>query len=132
MTTKPIKKITSRDELKKLREEFRAVTLMREVSEEPEKRVEVNVNMATCGIKAGARDTLLAFVDEIVASGLDDKVSVMAVDCSGLCEVEPVVQIVEPGKGAVRYKKVDAALAKEIVKEHLIGGNVVQRAKVEV
>jgi (2Fe-2S) ferredoxin len=128
MTTKPLKRIASREELAKLRAEFRAVTLMREVSEEPEKRIEVNVSMATCGIAAGARDTMLAFVDEVAASGLNGTVSVMAVDCVGQCEIEPVVDVAYPGERIVRYKHVDVPMAKRIVKEHLVDGAVVEDA----
>ena len=131
--TRPAKKINSREELEKLKKEFRAVTLMREISEEPEKRTEILVSMATCGIKAGARDTMLTLVDEVAANGLEN-VSVMAVDCMANsveeCSLEPVIEIKVPGQAAVRYKGVDVATAKEIVKEHLIGKNILERAKV--
>ena len=127
--TRPAAKIISRGELAKLRQDFRGHTLMRIVSEEPEKRTEVNVSMADCGIKAGARDTLLALMGEVVAGGLEH-VSVMAVDCAGNCETEPVIEVKAPGQDPVRYKNVDVATAKEIVKQHLLGGNIVEHAKI--
>ncbi|MCL2853670.1 MAG: (2Fe-2S) ferredoxin domain-containing protein [Defluviitaleaceae bacterium] len=126
--TKPAKKIASREELAKLKKEFHAVTLMREISENPENRTEVVVSMETCGIKAGARDTMLAFVDEVAANGLE-QVSVLAASCAGNCDAEPVIEIKMPGRSPVRYKNVDVATAKEIVKEHLVLGNIVERAK---
>ena len=126
--TQPAKKVTSRQELAELRKSFKSHTLMRLVSEDHDKRTEVNVGMGTCGIKAGSRDTMLAMLDEVVTSGLDN-VSVMAVDCMD-CDLAPVVEVKIPGKDAVRYKKVDAAIAKEIVKQHLIGGGVVESAKI--
>ena len=126
--TRPAVKISSREELSKLRQVFRGHTLMRLVSEEPEKRTEVHVSMADCGIKAGARDTLLALVDEVAASGLEH-VAIMAVDCAGSCETEPVIEVKAPGQNSVRYKNVDVATAREIVKQHLLGGSIVERAK---
>ena len=131
--TQPAKKVISREELAELRKAFRGHTLMRMVSEEPEKRTEVNVSMSTCGIKAGARDTMLTLVDEVAASGLDH-VSVIAVGCMANsheeCSYEPVIEIKAPGKDAVRYKTVDVATAKEIVQQHLVGGSIVERAKI--
>ena len=124
-------KIKSRDELAALREKYRDNVIMRLVSDEPEKRIEVLVGMAECGIRAGARDTLKILFDEVNNARLEN-VSVMAVDCMGRCDAEPMVEAVIPGQKAVRYKKVDAAVAKEIVNSHLVSGKIVESAKVEV
>lgn len=124
-----MKKINTRADLAAVKAKYRDRVLMRLISEEPSKRVEVLVGMADCGIKAGAKDTLNVFFEEVNKSPLEN-VSVIAVDCMGACDLEPMVEIKFPDKENVRYKNVDAALAKEIVSGHLVGGKVVDRAKV--
>ncbi len=87
--------------------------------------VRVVVGMATCGIAAGARPVLNAFVEGVNANGLTDKVAVTQTGCIGICQYEPVVEIFEEGKEKVTYVKLDAEKAKEIVEKHLKGGVVV-------
>ena len=85
----------------------------------------VVVGMATCGIAAGARPVLNAFTAAVQKEGLVDKVTVTQTGCIGICQYEPVVEIFEDGKDKVTYVKVTPEKAEKIVKEHLIGGNVV-------
>ena len=85
----------------------------------------VVVGMATCGIAAGARPVLNAFVEGVNANGLTDKVAVTQTGCIGICQYEPVVEIFEEGKEKVTYVKLDAEKAAEIVEKHLKGGLVV-------
>ena len=86
----------------------------------------VVVGMATCGIAAGARPVLNAFVEGVNANGLTDKIAVTQTGCIGICQYEPVVEIFEEGKDKVTYVKLDAAKAAEIVEKHLKGGKVVE------
>ncbi len=86
----------------------------------------VVVGMATCGIAAGARPVLNAFVEGVNANGLTDKVAVTQTGCIGICQYEPVVEVFEEGKEKVTYVKLDANKAKEIVEKHLKGGKVVE------
>ena len=58
--------------------------------------------MATCGIAAGARPVLLAFMDEVNKRGLLD-VTVAQTGCIGMCRLEPIVEISVPGKEKVTY-----------------------------
>ena len=88
--------------------------------------VRVVVGMATCGIAAGARPVLNAFVEGVSANGLTDKVSVTQTGCIGICQYEPVVEIFEDGKDKVTYVKLDAQKAAEIVEKHLKGGKIVE------
>ena len=88
--------------------------------------VRVVVGMATCGIAAGARPVLNAFVEGVGANGLTDKVSVTQTGCIGICQYEPVVEVFEEGKEKVTYVKLDAKKAAEIVEKHLKGGKVVE------
>ena len=85
----------------------------------------VVVGMATCGIAAGARPVLNAFVEEISKAGLNEKVTVTQTGCIGICQYEPVVEIFEEGKDKVTYVKLTAEKAAEIVEKHLKGGKIV-------
>ena len=85
----------------------------------------VVVGMATCGIAAGARPVLNAFVEAVNAENLADKVTVSQTGCIGICQYEPVVEIYEPGKEKITYVKMTAEKAKAVVEKHLKGGNVV-------
>lgn len=95
------------------------------VIREGEGAIRVVVGMATCGIAAGARPVLSAFVEGVANNGLTSKVTVTQTGCIGICQYEPVVEIFEDGKEKVTYVKLDADKAKKIVEEHLVGGKVV-------
>ena len=87
--------------------------------------VRVVVGMATCGIAAGARPVLNAFVEGVNEAGLAPKVSVTQTGCIGLCQYEPIVEIYEKDKDKVTYIKMTAEKAKEVVEKHLKGGKVI-------
>ena len=88
--------------------------------------IRVVVGMATCGIAAGARPVLSAFVDEVNQAGLTEKVTVTQTGCIGICQYEPVVEIFEEGKEKVTYVKMTAEKAARVVAEHIKGGRVVE------
>ena len=83
------------------------------------------VGMATCGIAAGARPVLNAFVEAVNEGGLAQSVTVSQTGCVGLCQYEPIVEVYEAGKDKVTYFKMTADKAKEVVEKHLKGGKVV-------
>ena len=87
--------------------------------------VRVVVGMATCGIAAGARPVLNAFVEGVTAAGLAETVSVTQTGCIGICQYEPVVEVYESGKEKVTYVKMTAEKAKEVVEKHIKGGTPV-------
>ena len=108
-------------ELQAIRDKMKDKVVLREGS--GDKRVVVG--MATCGIAAGARPVLNAFVEEVNKAGLDGKVTVSQTGCIGICQFEPVVEVFEAGKEKVTYVKMDAEKAKDVVEKHLLGGEVV-------
>ena len=108
-------------ELQAIKDRMKEKVILREGTNE----VRVVVGMATCGIAAGARPVLSAFVEAVSAEGLSDKVTVTQTGCIGICQFEPVVEVFEAGKEKVTYVKVDAEKAKKIAKEHLKDGKVV-------
>ena len=85
----------------------------------------VVVGMATCGIAAGARPVLNAFVEGVNKEGLEGKVTVTQTGCIGICQYEPVVEVFEPGKEKVTYVKMNPEKAQEVIEKHLKGGQVV-------
>ena len=87
--------------------------------------VRVVVGMATCGIAAGARPVLGAFVEAVNEAGLNEKVTVSQTGCVGYCQLEPIVEIHEAGKDKVTYVHMTADKAREVVEKHLKGGKVV-------
>ena len=84
----------------------------------------VVVGMATCGIAAGARPVLNAFVEGVAKEHLDD-VTVTQTGCIGICQYEPVVEIEIPGQDKVTYVKVAPEMVAKIVNDHLVNKNVV-------
>ncbi len=85
----------------------------------------VVVGMATCGIAAGARPVLSAFVEAVNDEGLAQSVTVSQTGCVGLCQYEPIVEVYEAGKEKITYVKMTADKAKEVVSKHLKGGKVI-------
>ena len=83
--------------------------------------IRVVVGMATCGIAAGARPVLNAFVEEVAKQQLDH-IIVTQTGCIGICQYEPVVEITEPGKDKVTYVKMTEEKAREVVEKHLKNG----------
>ena len=81
--------------------------------------------MATCGIAAGARPVLTKLSQEVQERGLTDKVAVTQTGCIGLCQYEPIVEVMAPGEPKVTYVHMDPEKAVEIVNRHLVGGHVV-------
>ncbi len=86
--------------------------------------VRVVVGMATCGIAAGARPVMNAFMEEIAKRNLSN-VTVSQTGCIGMCRLEPIVEVIEPGKEKVTYVKMTAEKAAKIVAEHLVNGKAV-------
>lgn len=95
-----------------------------DIREDKQDAVRVLVGMATCGIAAGARPVLTAFVDEVAKRSLKN-VTVTQTGCIGICQYEPVVEIVIPGQEKVTYVKMTAEKAAKVVNDHLVNGNVV-------
>ncbi len=86
--------------------------------------IRIVVGMATCGIAAGARPVLGAFMEEIANRKLSD-VTVTQTGCIGVCRLEPVVEVYMPGQEKVTYVKMDAQKAKKVVADHIVNGLVV-------
>ena len=82
------------------------------------------VGMATCGISAGARPVMQAFVEEIAKRNLEHA-TVTQTGCVGMCRLEPIVEVYMPGEEKVTYVKMTAEKAAKVVAEHIVNGKVV-------
>lgn len=91
---------------------------------EADSDIRVVVGMATCGIAAGARPVMLAFMDEIKKRNLKN-VTVSQTGCIGMCRLEPMVDVLVPGKEKVTYAKLNPDMVPRIVTEHIVNGNPV-------
>ena len=109
-------------ELAAIREKMKNNVVLREGSGQ----TRIVVGMATCGIAAGARPVLNAFVEAVNEAGLSPNVTVSQTGCIGICQYEPVVEVFEAGKDKVTYVKMTAEKAKRVVDEHIKGGKVVE------
>lgn len=108
-------------ELQAIKEKMQSKISLREGS--GEKRVVVG--MATCGIAAGARPVLSAFVEQVAAADLGATVTVTQTGCIGICQYEPVVEVFEADKEKTTYVKMTADKVARVVEEHLKGGKPV-------
>jgi len=111
-------KVSSWDDLKQMREKIQKDT--------PADQTVLAVGMATCGVAAGARDTMAALQKEIEARGLRN-IALVGTGCYGYCYAEPMVEVRVPGRKPVRYGNVTPEAARKIVDQHLEAGNIVQQ-----
>ena len=96
-----------------------------QIREESDAVKRVVVGMATCGIAAGARPVLNAFVDEVAKRHLTD-VAVTQTGCIGICQYEPVVEVYTNDGSKTTYVKMTAEKVARVVSDHLVNGNVVE------
>ena len=91
---------------------------------EREDGIRVVVGMATCGIAAGARPVLNAFLQEIEKRNVQNA-TVTQTGCIGMCRLEPIVEVYMPGQEKVTYVKMTEEKVARVVAEHLVNGNPV-------
>ncbi len=113
--------IKSLEELKRVREE----ALQKKQMKAAAGNVQVIVAMGTCGIAAGARDTMKSVLSFIESNNLSG-VSVTQTGCIGMCEQEPILQVVIGEGRKVVYGKVNVEIAEQIMKQHVQNGTPVQ------
>ena len=108
-------------ELQAIRDKMRQQIDLRDSGDD---RIRVVVGMATCGIAAGARPVLNAFLEEVAKRELKN-VTVSQTGCIGVCRLEPIVEVYVPGQEKVTYVKMTPEKAVRAVNDHLVNGNVV-------
>lgn len=122
----PMKTIRSLEDLSRWREE-----ILEEKRRETEPgTIRVTVGMGSCGIAAGALWVMTVLGEQIARAGLKD-VTLSPTGCGGLCKHEPIVEISIGEAPKVTYGRVTAEAAERIVREHLVGGNVLDELVID-
>ena len=111
----------SLEELKAIREKMQGQVGFRS---ENENGTRIVVGMATCGIAAGARPVLEAFIEEVQKRNLKN-VIVSQTGCIGVCRLEPIAEVYIPGQEKTTYVKLNADKVPKIVNEHLVNKKTV-------
>lgn len=91
---------------------------------EREDGIRIVVGMATCGIAAGARPVMTAFMEEIAKRNLSNVV-IEQTGCIGICRLEPIVEVFVPGQEKVTYVKMSPDKVARIVADHVVNGQPV-------
>ncbi len=113
-------KLGNLEELRRLKEQAQ-----REIKVRGDTGTRITVGMGTCGIAAGARETMHAILRELEAR--DIEANVVTVGCIGLCAQEPLVDIEQAGAPRVTYGRVTPEMVPTLITEHLINGKVVAK-----
>ena len=111
----------SLEDLRKLRENTQQQIKTRDMEG---KQIQIIVGMGTCGIAAGAREVMKAVLDELAKRKINN-VSVLQTGCIGMCQKEPLLDIVRPGEDRVTYGPVKPTDVPRIIADHLVNGIIV-------
>lgn len=114
--------IKSLEELKRIREE----ALQKRSIQQQSNKVEIIVGMGTPGIAAGARETMKAILQFIEENQVED-VTVRQTGNIGLDSFEPIVQIQIQGQEKVTYGNITADKVIELLQQHLLENQIVDR-----
>ena len=112
----------SLEELKALREKMQKQMGVRD---NDENSIRILVGMATCGIAAGARPVMQAFLEEVSKRNLKN-VIVQQTGCIGVCRLEPIAEVFIPGEEKVTYVKLRPDMVPRIVNDHIVNRNVIR------
>ena len=113
-------KVKSIEDLMKIKEKALKELQLRDTG----KRGKITVAMGTCGIAAGAKETLRAVVEALTENNIND-IAVVQSGCMGLCKVEPTIEVRLEGQEPVVYGHVTPENAKRIVKLHILENQIV-------
>ncbi|MGE5221032.1 MAG: (2Fe-2S) ferredoxin domain-containing protein [Omnitrophica WOR_2 bacterium] len=119
--------IKSLDDLKRIRAE----ALEKREAITKAGKAQIFVATGTCGIAAGALDTLKSIVDYIETNNLSG-ISVTQTGCIGLCEKEPIVQVILGDQPKITYGKVTPGIAEQIMKDHILGGEIIKESVIQI
>jgi NADP-reducing hydrogenase subunit HndB len=111
-------RLKSLEELQELRQR-----LQKDIKARADTSTTITVGMGTCGIAAGARETMRAILAELEARSIDAHVT--TVGCIGMCSREPLVDIQQGDEPRVTYGDVTPEMVPRLIDEHLVRGNVV-------
>jgi NADP-reducing hydrogenase subunit HndB len=108
------------EDLDRIGEKVKRAILLREGAG----RARIIVHMGTCGIAAGARTVMQAFMDAIENRKAGDVILTIS-SCAGLCSREPMATIELQDEPPVKYVDLTPEKAKEVFEQHVVGGKIV-------
>jgi NADP-reducing hydrogenase subunit HndB len=117
-------KVKNLDDLRKLRDELKTKTSLRDKSENAENMIQIKVAMATCCIASGSRETMNYIADELDKRNIEAIVT--QTGCMGYCYAEPTVEIKLPGKEPIIFGYVNEKKADEIIEKYIKSGELVE------
>lgn len=113
-------KITSLDDLRRIKETAKDQTSARSGG-----KSRIIIGLGTCGIAAGGRAVMQAVMEELDKRGIKD-VSVETTGCIGMCQNEPLLDVIRGGEARITYGNVLPSDVSRIVSDHLVNGTIVQ------
>lgn len=117
-------KVKSLEDLKKMREKLHAELEIRENSNDPDSIPQIKVSMGTCGIAAGAKEVMTAFIEKLREKKVDAVVT--QTGCMGYCNAEPTVEVKLPGKEPLVYGYITPEKVDEIIDKYIKSGELVE------
>ncbi len=86
---------------------------------------QIIVGMGTCGIAAGARNVMNTAMEEVEKRKLAN-IEVLQTGCNGMCQNEPLLDVIRPGEDRITYGPVLPTDVARIISEHVVNGNIVE------
>lgn len=117
-------KVKSLEDLRKMREKLHSDINIRENSNDPDSLPQIKVSMGTCGIAAGAKEVMSAFIDTLKEEKVDAVVTQSG--CMGYCHAEPTIEVKLPGQEPIVYGYVNPNRVVEIVQKYIKNGELVE------
>lgn len=107
-----------------MREKLHSDINIRENSNNPDALPQIKVSMGTCGIAAGAKEVMSAFIDTLKNEKVDAVVTQSG--CMGYCHAEPTIEVKLPGQEPIVYGYVNPGRVVEIVQKYIKSGELVE------
>jgi NADH-quinone oxidoreductase subunit F len=86
--------------------------------------LKIRIGLGSCGIAAGGRKIKNALEKSINEKGLD--IDITSTGCIGMCFYEPLVDIIDDN-GVFTYANVTPDMVGEIVEQHVVNGNPIDK-----
>ena len=102
-------------------EELKTLALAEWQALEGGSKPRILIGAATCGRASGALNVKEAMKAALAQNKLEAEV--MEVGCIGACYLEPIVDIIKPGKPHIYYANLTPEKGAELVKDYLVGDN---------
>lgn len=117
-------KITSLNDLRKIKNDLQEKIRLRENAESPESMVQIKVGMATSGIASGAKEVFNYLVEELEKRNVDAVVT--QTGDMGYSYAEPTIEVTLPGNEPIVFGWVNVEKADEIIEKYIRNGELVE------